>query len=305
MRARTMASYSPRGSDGSRFVAAEIMADRGFGENRDSRRAVVAVRQHLYESRHNRVSALVIGHTAQFGLPGTTSAREYEAGHIDFYGAHDNGRGGAQRALGAIDWTLENEHQHLRVLAWSGYRRLELMENFTGFLERPEEGDRRVQQHRGIPFGLRADHRVLLGHRVELQTGLGVRGDVLEQSEQRVDLERRPFETTRAAAAVQADIWALAGVRWMVAPSLELGAGTRVDVIAISADDLSGEPGALGGKGVRVAASPKFHLRWAPLEQLELFAAYGRGFRPPEARAFTSYDPERMGLSEGRGRRRA
>jgi iron complex outermembrane receptor protein len=298
LRARTLVSYSPRGGDGSRFVAAELMTDRGFGESRDSRRAAVMMRQHLYDARHSRVSAMLIGHVADFGLPGTTSAREYEAGRIGFWGAHDNGRGEAQRALLGLDWTLTSDRMRLRTLAWAGYRRLELMENFTGFLERPEQGDRRIQQHRGIPFGLRADHRVLLGRRVELQTGIGVRGDAFEQSEQRVDLELRPFETTRALEAVQADIWALAGVRIAIAPTLELGTGARVDVIAISADDRSGDPEASGDRGLLVAASPKAHLRWTALERLELFLAYGRGFRPPEARAFTSFDPESMGLSD-------
>jgi outer membrane receptor protein involved in Fe transport len=298
LRARTLVSYSPRGGDGSRFIAADLMTDRGFGESRDSRRAVVMLRQHLYDGRRSRVSALLIGQVAEFGLPGTTSAREYEAGRIGFWGAHDNGRGEAQRAAVALDWTLTRARQRLRLLTWSGYRRLELLENFTGFLERPEQGDRRVQRHRGIPFGLRVDHRVLLGRRVELQTGLGVRGDVFEQSEQRVDLEQRPFETTRAAAAVQADIWALAGVRLALAPTLELGTGARVDLIAISADDRSGEADASGGGGLLVAASPKAHVRWAALERLDLFLAYGRSFRPPEARAFTSFDAERMGLSD-------
>jgi iron complex outermembrane receptor protein len=296
LRARTLVSYSPRGGDGSRFIAADLMTDPGFGENRDSRRAVVMLRQHLYDGRHSRVSAILIGQVAEFGLPGTISAREYEAGRIGFWGAHDNGRGEVQRASVALDWTLTHARQRLRLMTWSGYRRLELLENFTGFLERPAQGDRRVQQHRGLPFGLRADHRVLLGRRVELQTGLGVRGDVFEQSEQRVDLERRPFETTRAAAAVQADIWALAGVRIALAPTLELGTGARVDLLAISADDRSGQPDASGGRGLLVAASPKAHLRWAALERLELFLAYGRGFRPPEARAFTNFDPERTGL---------
>jgi iron complex outermembrane receptor protein len=298
LRARTLVSYSPRGGDGSRFVAADLMTDHGFGESRDSRRAVVMVRQHLYDARDSRVSVLLIGHVAEFGLPGILSAREYEADRIGFWGAHDNGRGEAQRASLALDWTLTRARHRLRLLTWSGYRRLELLENFTGFLERPVQGDRRVQQHRGIPFGLRADHRVLLGRRVELQTGLGVRGDAFEQSEQRVDLERRPFETTRAAAGVQADIWALAGIRVALAPTLELGTGARVDLIAISAADRSGEPDASGGAGLLLAASPKAHLRWTALERLELFLAYGRGFRPPEARSFTSFDAERMGLSE-------
>ena len=50
LRARTLVTYSPRGGDGSRFVAAELMGDRGFGESRDSRRAVVMITHDLEEA---------------------------------------------------------------------------------------------------------------------------------------------------------------------------------------------------------------------------------------------------------------
>ena len=283
------------------------MEDPGFGESRDSRRAVVMTRQHLLDRRDTRVSALLIAQVAQFGLPGTTSAREYEAGRIGFWGAHDNGRGEAHRAHVAIDAELRRERHRVRALAWSGYRRLELLENFTGFIERPVQGDRRVQRHQALPFGLRVDHAVQLGRRVELDSGIGVRGDLFEQSEDRVDLQARPFERTRAATGLQADIWLFSGVRWTIGPTLELGAGARVDLFAIDIlDDVpleledSPDGSAVHGGGVRFAASPRVHLRWAALPSLDLFAAYGRGFRPPEARAFTSFDPERVGPFDDR-----
>ncbi|HVI00301.1 MAG TPA: TonB-dependent receptor [Enhygromyxa sp.] len=300
LRERTVVSYSPRDGDGSRFVALELMNDRGFGEGRDSRRVAVMARQHLVDrpTSAGRLSALLLGQMAEFGLPGTTRLSEVEAGRIDFYGAHDPGHGTSQRAVAALDWQLTRSDHRLRALAWTGARRLALVENFTGFLERPVLGDRREQLHQAIPFGVRIDHAWAIGPRLELDSGVGVRGDVLEQREDRLDQLGRPFERTRAAKAVQADTWLLAGLRWQATEQLMLGAGTRLDVLTVSATDRL--PTSVTRRGVRVAASPRVDLRWSPLASLELIAAYGRGFRPPEARAFTSFDPELEGISSDR-----
>jgi iron complex outermembrane recepter protein len=294
LRRRMLLSYSPREGDGSRFIAAELMSDPGFGQSRDSRRAVIMARQVLVDRPRGRLGALVIGQAGEFGLPGANSWAEYEAGRVGFWGAHDHGRGEARRAQLALDGELFGERQHARVVAWSGYRKLALLENFTGVFEEPERGDRRLQHHRAVPFGLRVDHRVSLGRRVALDSGLGVRGDVFEQSEQRVDLSARPFELTREAAAVQANPWLYSGVRWQVHPSLMLAAGARADAFVFSVRD-GRAPELEPATGVRFAASPRANLRWSVISTLDLFAAYGRGVRPPEARAFTTHDPERFG----------
>ncbi|MCA9701954.1 MAG: TonB-dependent receptor plug domain-containing protein, partial [Myxococcales bacterium] len=142
LRERLMVSYSP--GDGSRFVAVELMNDRGWGEGRDSRRAVLMARQHLFDSpSRGRLSVLLLAQLASFGLPGVTSAVELDRGAIDFYGAHDPGRGGSQRSLAALDYRLVRARSRLRLQTWSGARSLSLVENFTGFLERPVLGDRR------------------------------------------------------------------------------------------------------------------------------------------------------------------
>lgn len=301
LRERLFVSFSPREGDGSRFVAAELMHDRGFGEGRGSERAVVMARQHLFDRPAiGRMSLLVIGQLARFGLPGTIRASEYEAGRIDFWGAHDPGEGRSERALVSLDWQLARARQRVHVVAWTGYRGLALEENFTGFLEQPQLGDRRLQRQQSVPFGLRVEHRVELGPRLALISGLGVRGDQLEQSEDRVDLRGQPFLRTRAAEALQAGAWALLGVRWLAAPTLELAAGLRSDLAAFDVEDRNALEGETRGGGLTWALSPRTHLRWSALARLELFAAYGRGFRPPEARAFTRFEPDRFGVSDDR-----
>lgn len=302
LRERLLVSYSPQ--QGDQFVAAELMHDRGFGVGRGSERAIVLARQVLLERPSTgRLSLLVIGQLTRFGLPGLIRAADYEAGRIEFWGAHDPGEGQGHRSLLALHWQLDRATQRVRVAAWTGHRRLELRENFTGFLEQPELGDRRVQRQHTLPFGLRVDHRVALARRLDLVSGIGLRGDRFEQSEERVDFDgNRPFERTRDVAALQADAWAQLGVRWLIRPALELAAGVRGDLFAVDVDDRNAE--SLGedthGGGLTWALSPRTHLRWSALRRLELFAAYGRGFRPPEARAFTSYEPERFGVSDDR-----
>jgi outer membrane receptor protein involved in Fe transport len=301
VRERLLVSFSPREGDGSRFVAAELMHDRGFGEGRESARAVVMARQHLFDRPAiGRLSLLVIGQLARFGLPGTIRAAEYEAGRIGFWGAHDPGEGRSERALVSLDWQLVRARQRARVVAWTGYRGLALQENFTGFLEQPELGDRRLQRQQTLPFGLRVDHRAELGPRLALLSGLGLRGDRLEQSEDRVDLHGAAFSRTRDAEALQANAWAQLGVRWLAIPTLELAAGLRGDLAAFDVEDRNATEGQTSGGGLTWALSPRTHLRWSALARLELFAAYGRGFRPPEARAFTVYEPERFGVSDDR-----
>lgn len=300
LRERMVVSHSPRDGDGSRFIAVELLNDRGWGEGRDSQRAVVMTRQHLFDrpASAGRLSALIIGQWAEFGLPGTIRQSELEAGRIDFYGAHDPGRGSSQRAIGALDWQLARADHRVRALAWTGARRLALVENFTGFLERPVLGDRRKQSHQAIPFGVRLDHAWAINSRVELDSGVGVRGDVLEQSEDRVDQHGLLFERTRAAKAVQADIWLLAGVRWQATEQLLLGAGARLDLFAVALNDRLTSNATQ--HDLRVAGSPRLDLHWSPLASLDLFAAYGRGMRPPEARAFTRFEPEQQGLGSDR-----
>jgi outer membrane receptor protein involved in Fe transport len=80
-------------------------------------------------------------------------------------------------------------------------------------------------------------------------------------------------------------------LRW-----LRIDGGLRLDVAHIRVrDELVGDA---PGEGTLHALSPRATAEWKAHEQLRLFGAYGRGFRPPEARAFTSFDPAQLGHSE-------
>lgn len=296
-RHRGLVTYSPRAGDGEEFIAVEALHDDGFGMNREIDRATLLGRVRLIESaQQGTLSLLGSGYLARFALPGTLRDEDVRAGRVGFYDAYDRaGRGRSARGLLALSHEWLQGRQQLRSTLYAGYRELELLENYTGFLLDPVHGDRRQQLQSAWSFGVRAVHHLELSHELSLESGLGLRGDALEQEQRHVDREEAPLDTERQLAAVQALYHGLLGLRWRPTPALRIGAGARLD-LAHSAvrDDLD----AAGGSSESLAAlSPRATLEWRAGTHLRLFAAYGRGFRPPEARAFSSFEPEQTGVA--------
>ena len=95
-------------------------------------------------------------------------------------------------------------------------------------------------------------------------------------------------------AALQGIATTLAGLRWSPHDALRVDVGGRFDLVMVQVRDALGPDGG----GVLPVGSPRLTAAWKARPKLELFAAYGRGLRPPEARAFTTFDGGREGLSE-------
>jgi outer membrane receptor protein involved in Fe transport len=76
---------------------------------------------------------------------------------------------------------------------------------------------------------------------------------------------------------------------------VRLDGGARVDVARLDVHD------ALAGSDearTLPAVSPRASIEWRIADPIRVFGAYGRGFRPPEARALSRYVPERVGLGD-------
>lgn len=297
-RHRGLASYSPRGADGEDFIAVAVLHDEGFGQNREIDRGAIIGRSRLFQSSdRGTLSLLGSAYLARFALPGTLREADYQAGRIGFDDAYDHaGRGVSGRGLASLAYTWRDEAQQIQTKIYGGYRHLDLLENYTGFLVDPINGDRRRQQQDAWSFGAALVHDARPCRGLTLRTGLGTRGDVLDQSQQHVDQGEDLLATQRALDGVQAISHALAGLRWRPVDSLRLAAGARVDIAHVAVRD--GLDDGARSSGTLFAVSPRATAEWRALERLRLFATYGRGFRPLEARAFTSFRPERVGLAE-------
>ena len=296
-RHRVFASYSPADGHGDSFVGAEATHDDGYGQRRGLDRATLNGRVQLLEDGGHSLHLLVLGSLARFELPGILRDDDVRAGRIGFYDAYDPlSAGFSARGLALISYEQSGEASALQLTGYGGGRQLELLENFTGLLIDPRHGDRRDQRQDTWSFGLFGTYDATLIETLALRVGAGVRGDRFAQREDRIGRELERLAVRRDLRGTQVIAHGLAGLRWHPIADVRLDAGTRADLVHVVADDLA-ERGAEGG-GALAVVSPRATARWRATGSLRLFGAYGRGFRPPEARAFSGFDAGRAGIGE-------
>lgn len=298
-RRRLLATYSPTAGDGTSFIAAELLHDDGFGQNRGIDRGNLLGQLTLLDSeRLGTLRALGSVYAARFELPGAVRSDDVEAGRTGFYDVYDRGSGGRSgRILGALSYEREATDHSLRASLYAGRRRLDLLENITGLLNDPVAGDRRAQAQRTWSLGTALDLSFPVAPALRLHAGLGMRGDGFAQRQEHVDASERVLERERGLDGVQALFFAKLGASLEPVPRLRLRGGGRVDVARVAAFDALAAAGR-GASGTRVAFSPRLALDTALTPALTLFGAYGRGVRPPEARAFSSFTPQQTGISD-------
>lgn len=297
-RHRGVITFTPREGDGKDFIATEALHDDGFGSNRNIDRSAILGRVRLFDSATSgTLSLLGSVHVARFALPGTVRNADARAGRVGFYDSYDSStRGLSGRELLALKYAWQDRVHEFGASVWGGYRQLTLLENYTGFLVDPINGDRRGQSQHGIGFGASFTYAMQLTNVLGLESGLGVRGDVFEQRQSHVGRREQVVTRERHVSATQTLSHALLGARWHPTETTSIAAGGRIDVAHVTVLDYLDDERV--GQGALFAVSPRLTAQWRASETLALFAAYGRGFRPPEARAFTSFAPERAGISE-------
>jgi iron complex outermembrane recepter protein len=296
-RHRGLFTYTSREGDGRDFVAVEALHDAGFGQRRRVDRGTAIGKLRLLDSEtKGTLTASLALYAAAFELPGTIRNEDVASGDAGFFGAYDDEmQGKSRRALVGLDYARENRRGKVRARAWGGLRSLELLENFTGFLLDPDRGDRRAQEHRALSAGFAVDYELHVGERATFLFGAGSRADFFEQAQVHVDYDtNEELGVQRDLRGAQSITHALVGVRANPLPRLRVTGGARLDLAQIAARDRTA--GDATGRGVLAVASPRAVVA-APLSHhVEPTFAYGRGLRPPEARAFTSSMPDRVGI---------
>ena len=296
-RHRLFGAYSPDTGDGDELVAAEATHDEGFGENRRLDRVTAAGRVHLFDRPgEGTLSLFGAGGFSRFELPGVVRNDDVAAGRIGFYDTYDDAsRGTSGRGMLTLGYELHRVGQDLDLAGYGGYRYLRLRENFTGFLIEPTDGDRRRQEQATWSCGFTGASTTSLAETLALRTGLGAHLDILDQREDKLGQALERHDTRRDLSGTQLAAHALLGLRWMPIDSIRVDAGSRMDMVYVAVTDDVAD-GSRGG-GILVAVLPRATLRWRVFTDLLVVVAYGRGFRPPEARAFSEFDPERAGIS--------
>jgi outer membrane receptor protein involved in Fe transport len=189
------------------------------------------------------------------------------------------------RALVGLTTGVNTQKTELSLTTWGHARRLVLDENYTGFLQNPVEGDRHEQTQDAGSLGLRGRWGYQVHPRVQLQIHGNWQGDVIDQRQDELLATGQPWATTRDLRIHQ-NTWGIGpGVRAQATDWLTIEGGLRLDVFHDAVQDRLQNNEIF--RETFWAVSPRVAMRAQLGRRWQLFTAYGRGFRSPDARAIT------------------
>lgn len=323
---RQVAIWAPPSFGPSTFAAAQIRRSDGFGDNRASASGS-ALAQIAMGEGHWRYRLFGAVHGARGDIAGVVREDDVDAGRVGFYGTYDLPTAQAQnayamRALAAF--TAEHrarDGSNDDFALWAGFTDFRSQTNFTGFAEISRfeptwtgRGDLNEQTNRTTTVGVRARHRsrpyepagFLHGH---FELGLQARLDRTAQAQRLIQAPQNQVWDERVDATI---LFGDVGV-WMdldleIGEHVRVRGGARADALFFDVDDAlgnfipsyRGETYIVGHRRTAfgVVAGPRFTLEYAPTDHVQVLAAYGEGFRSPQAR--TLADGERAPFTKVR-----
>ncbi len=299
-RHRVAIVHAPRARGEETFIAAEVLTDNGYGENRKARRVSAMGQMRMWERDGWALDALATAYGADFGMPGTIRLDEVKSGRVEFYDAYtDNTGGKSERSIAALHFGGASEQNRLSTTLWAQGRRLRLDENYTGYLLDPIRGDRHQQRQDSAALGVSLDYERQLSDTAALRIVGSWRGDAIDQGQDEVLDNGAIWTSSRDLGILQQSFGLAPGLRLTPRKWLLVDGGLRFDAYDGQVRDRLQPQGAQEYSGTLVQLSPRLSTRFTIRERWQLFAAYGRGFRTPEARAFTlpPAPPENADLS--------
>lgn len=309
---RGLALWAPQGEREETFAAATYRRTDGFGVGRAGQSGGF-LGQVVWGDERVRFRLFATVHAARSGIGGVLRRDDVNAGLVDFYGLYPTPAAQGQsalsiRALTAGSIELRGERGSFGELmvygGWTGFR---YQANYTGYTEvsryDPDwrgRGDIVEQTDEAFSMGLRARYRTERFEPFDWLAGfveLGVDGR-LDLRQQAQNLLQAPLNQTwdqRVDAAIQGlDVGAYVDADLHLGEHVRLRGGARADVLFYGVDDRLGnfipryrrDSYILGFRrsAAGVAVGPRASLEWTPIRALTLSAAYGEGYRSPQAR---------------------
>jgi len=313
-RHRATVVHAPRSRGEETFLALSAFTDQGYGENRHAQAMTALGKARLWEHNGAFVDALGAVYSARFGLPGTLRLSDVNTGRVGFYDAYlQDTHGESSRALTALTAGVERRRTSLQLTAHAQLRRIGLDENFTGFLgttrefredpQRAAYGDRNFQRQDEARGGLRLHGHWHVRRNVTLRLEGHYDGSTIDQKVDDLTTDRKIWRVERDLLIEQHELGIGPGVGWRALSWLRLEAGVRAELYHARVHNRLDDDKVQGG--TRFTPAPRFAAQALLGRHWQIFAAYGRGFRLPEARAFTlpRAVPENQDLAEFRGGR--
>jgi TonB family protein len=311
---RQVALWAPPGLDTKTFGAAQYQHTDGFGEGRRGD-AGSAIMQWAGGSGALRYRALGVLYSARAGLAGVLRQDDVEAGRVGFYDTYPYPTARAQSALaaraliGAFADYRGPDGDTAEVGVWLGLDHFRLQENFTGFIQHSQtlanvagRGDLIEQRNHTRSLGLEARYRTRLYRPAPwahgtIEVGLSGRADEIEQAQNLIDavVRSQTWDERIDAGVLGSDLGLWGDLDWHFTRYLGVRVGARADLLSYEVNDRLGNRVTLTRpddtfivgfrrSALGVAAGPRASVELRPLEGLSLRAAYGEGYRSPQAR---------------------
>jgi iron complex outermembrane receptor protein len=334
---RQGAVWAPLGLEPETFGAVQLLHTDGFGDNRRGDTAS-AIAQLSSGAGAWRQRALGIVYLARAELAGVLRQADVAAGRVDFYSVYPLATARAQNAFAArilsgafADYRgAEGDTASLGV--WLGLDDFRLQENFSGFSQHSQtlanvagRGDLIEQRNRTRSLGIEARYRTRPYHAAPwahgtLELGLSGRMDEIEQAQNLIDavVRSQTWDRRVDAGILASDLGLWGDLDWRLTRHLSARVAARADVLAYQIDDRLGNRVTLTRpddsfivgfrrSALGIVAGPRASIEVRPLPLLSVRAAYGEGYRSPQARTlddgedapFTKVRSADLGLSLG------
>ena len=236
---------------------------------------------------------------------GEIPTRAVRAGVISRFGSIDPNEGGStQRANLNVDWRWKlDENQLVAVHTYGTYYELDLFNDFTFFLNDPQNGDEINQRDRRFMAGFDALYQYQtrpFGVSLTSSAGFQYRIDtprvVLATSVQRHQLAR-----TQDVSIVEQSYSPFVKFDVVPLPWLRFVTGARGDIFTYDVHSRVNTTGDdLNGRVTQARPNVKANLALGPWYQTEFFANFGTGYHSNDARAVIS-DPNLTALPTAQG----
>ena len=219
-----------------------------------------------------------------FKSPEQIPQRAVESGLIGRLGVLDGDLGGETTRIGGVLNYSSDTTSPLTLNAFAHYYKFRLTSNFTYFLENPVDGDEFEQRDRRVVLGGRAEKRFktnMGGLPIEILIGGETRLDLIDPVGLYRTAARRVLSTVRQDKVTEGSGALYAEAKVNLTNTVRATLGVRGDAYHF---DVESDLAANSGKDKASIFSPKASLAWAPTDQVELYANYGRGFHSNDAR---------------------
>lgn len=311
---RQSAVWAPPGLAAETFGAVQLLHTDGFGDNRRGD-AASAIAQLSSGEGAWRYRALGIVYVSRADLAGVLRQDDVAAGRVDFYSVYPLATARAQNAFagriltGAFADHRGTEGDTASVGVWLGLDDFRLQENFTGFSQHSQtlanvagRGDLIEQRNRTRSLGVEARYRTRPYHAAPwaqgtLEVGLSGRMDEIEQAQNLIDavVRSQTWDRRIDAGILASDLGLWGDLDWRLTRHVSARLGARADVLAYQVDDRLGNRVTLTRpddtfivgfrrSALGIVAGPRASVEVRPLPLLSLRAAYGEGYRSPQAR---------------------